>query len=62
MEPGELTIAGIVLIVVSLVLLIVDIVLYVQKKRTISQVITGFSYYSPMGPLVLGILLGHWFW
>ena len=61
----------------SLVLMIVtalswgfyDLYLYYRIKvkkeivtKTLSQLITGFSYYSPMLPFILGVLIGHWMW
>ena len=56
-----------IMIVTALLWIIWDIYLYVRKEKhpetkTISVIITEFSYYSPMLPFIAGLLCGHWFW
>lgn len=61
---GDTTVATWLIIVTFLVWLAVDIYLYVNRDKfsTISEVITTWSYYTPIVPLIAGFLLGHWFW
>ena len=56
-----------IMIVSVLIWIIWDIVLFIQRKEdprvsTISMIITKFAWYSPVLPLIAGILMGHWFW
>ena len=52
-----------IIIVTALVWLVWDIYAFVSKKHvTFSDKITKWSYYSPMVPFILGMLMGHWFW
>jgi len=45
----------------AVVWLIYDIYAYVTGNvSTISHEMVEFSYYSPTAPLVIGIILGHW--
>lgn len=64
MPESDMTIATWLIIATALVWIIVDVWLYLRKNKlsTISQVITGFSWYSPMVPFIVGLLAGHWFW
>lgn len=52
------------MIVTVVIWIIWDIYAYVDGGgvSTFSVIITDSSLYSPMIPLVCGILMGHWFW
>lgn len=39
-----------------------DVYAYITGQSTFSSEITKFSFYSPLAPLVIGILCGHFFW
>lgn len=50
-------------IATSLIWIVYDIYAYAtRKEKTISRVITSASWYSPMPPFILGLLIGHWLW
>lgn len=52
-----------IIIATALVWLVFDIFAFVTKKyETFSDKITRWSYYSPIMPFILGVLMGHWFW
>lgn len=61
---SDMSIATWLIIATALIWIVVDVILYlnIKKTSTISQVITKFSYYSPMVPFIVGLLAGHWFW
>jgi hypothetical protein len=46
----------------ALIWMVWDFYLYINKLPTMSDLITGFSMYSPILPFILGVLIGHWTW
>jgi len=58
----KVSISGFLLLATALIWLIWDVIAFFFDYKTISVEITAFSYYSPAAPLVMGILIGHWFW
>lgn len=64
MEPmvGDLTISALIIIVTSLIWIVWDVIAYVKKWRTISNVIIKFGFYSPPFVFACGFIAGHWFW
>lgn len=59
---GDFTVSAAVIAVTALVWLVWDIIAYAKGKKTISHHIVKWSYYSPMIPFIMGMLMGHWFW
>lgn len=56
-------ISGVIIVVTFLIWLGWDVYAYAYggERATLSVVITEFSYYSPALPLIIGILIDHWF-
>ena len=55
-------ITGLLLVATFLVWMFWDIIAFsTEENSTISVVITDFAYYSPPFCVVVGVLIGHWF-
>lgn len=62
-----ITITNSIMIIGILLWVIWDIYLFKKIKedksiKTISMIITGWSWYTPAIPFAVGFLCGHWFW
>lgn len=51
------------ILITALVWFVYDVYAYVTEDvTTISKWITEFGYYSPIGPFIFGLLIGHFYW
>lgn len=54
---------GIILLTVVVLLVIWDVFAFIEgEDSTISVVITDFAFHSIPFNVLVGILIGHWFW
>lgn len=56
-------ISGIIILATFVIWVVWDVYAFIKggAGSTLSVVITDFSYYSPALPLIIGMLIDHWF-
>lgn len=56
-------ISGIIILSTFIIWIVWDVYAFIHggEAATLSVIITDFSYYSPALPLIIGMLIDHWF-
>lgn len=60
-EIADLGFSLTLIVITALIWLLWDMYAYIKDKKTISYYFTKLSFYSPMVPFILGMLISHWF-
>lgn len=58
----KMTFTGFFVLATGVIWAVYDLICLLFNLPTISEEITKHSFYTPTTPLILGVLIGHFFW